>query len=112
MIDPESIPKLIAAGPIEVAPLAYMRGRAQPLTAKVLTPDGWRRIGDLTVGDLVVASDRLPTPVLGVYPQGRKEIYRVTTQDGGSTLACGEHLWTVRTPDDRGHRRPRRVVQT
>src|SRR5690349_9790185 len=27
MIDPESIPKLIAAGTIEIAPLAYMRGR-------------------------------------------------------------------------------------
>jgi phosphate starvation-inducible PhoH-like protein len=27
MIDPESIPKLLAAGTIEVAPLAYMRGR-------------------------------------------------------------------------------------
>jgi len=112
MLDPDSIPRLMQAGTIEVAPLAYMRGRAQPLTAKVLTPDGWRRIGDLTVGDLVVASDGLPTPVLGVYPQGRKEIYRVTTQDGGSTLACGEHLWTVRTPDDRGHRRPPRGVQT
>ena len=28
MIDPESIPKLISAGTIEVAPLAYMRGRS------------------------------------------------------------------------------------
>src|SRR5215203_3195244 len=82
MIDPESIPKLLAAGTIEVAPLAYMRGRAQPLTAKVLTPSGWRQIGDLTVGDLVVGSDGLPTPVLGVYPQGRKPVYQVTTQDG------------------------------
>jgi phosphate starvation-inducible PhoH-like protein len=27
MIDPESIPRLMAAGTIEVAPLAYMRGR-------------------------------------------------------------------------------------
>ena len=27
MVDPESIPKLLAAGTIEVAPLAYMRGR-------------------------------------------------------------------------------------
>ena len=27
MLDPESIPQLIAAGTIEVAPLAYMRGR-------------------------------------------------------------------------------------
>jgi phosphate starvation-inducible protein PhoH and related proteins len=112
MIDPESIPKLIAAGTIEVAPLAYMRGRAQPLTAKVLTPAGWRQIGDLTVGDMVVGSDGWPTPVLGVHPQGRKPVYRVTTQDGASTLACGEHLWTVRTPDGRSHGRPSRVVQT
>jgi phosphate starvation-inducible PhoH-like protein len=112
MIDPESIPKLIAAGTIEVAPLAYMRGRAQPLTAKVLTPDGWRQIGDLRVGDLVVGSNGLPTPVLGVYPQGRKPVFKVTTQDGASTLACGEHLWTVRTPDDRSHGRPSRVLQT
>jgi phosphate starvation-inducible PhoH-like protein len=112
MIDPDSIPKLIAAGTIEVAPLAYMRGRAQPLTANVLTPDGWRQIGDLAVGDLVVGSNGLPTPVLGVYPQGRKQVYRVTTQDGASTLACGEHLWTVRTPDDRSHGRPSRVLQT
>jgi phosphate starvation-inducible PhoH-like protein len=112
MIDPESIPKLIAAGTIEVAPLAYMRGRAQPLTAKVLTPAGWRTIGDLAIGDLVVGSNGWPTPVLGVYPQGRKPIYRVTTQDGASTLACGEHLWTVTTPDDRSHGRPSRVLQT
>jgi phosphate starvation-inducible PhoH-like protein len=112
MIDPESIPKLMAAGTIEVAPLAYMRGRAQPLTAKVLTPDGWRPIGDLAVGDLVVGSDGLPTHVLGVYSQGRKPVFRVTAQDGASTVACGEHLWTVRTPDDRSHGRPSRVLQT
>src|SRR3989440_7759681 len=112
MLDPDSIPKLMTAGTIEVAPLAYMRGRAQPLTAKVLTPDGWRPIGDLAVGDLVVGSDGLPTPVLGVYPQGSKPVYRVTTQDGASTLACGEHLWTVRTPDDRSHGRASRVLQT
>jgi phosphate starvation-inducible PhoH-like protein len=112
MLDPESIPRLMAAGTIEVAPLAYMRGRAQPVSQPVLTPDGWRPIGELRVGDLVVGSDGLPTPVLGVYPQGRKAVYRLTTQDGASTLACGEHLWTVRTPSDRSHGRGWRVVQT
>jgi phosphate starvation-inducible protein PhoH and related proteins len=111
MVDPESIPKLMAAGTIEVAPLAYMRGRAQPLDSRVLTPDGWRRFGDLAVGDLVTGSNGQPTPVIGVYPQGRKEVFRLTTQDGASTVACGEHLWTVRTPEDK--RRDRwRTVQT
>ncbi|MFG3000143.1 PhoH family protein [Streptomyces sp. NPDC048340] len=112
MIDPDSIPRLMAAGTIEVAPLAYMRGRAQPIFTKVLTPDGWRPIGDLQVGDLVVGSNGEPTPVLGVYPQGEKDIYRVTAQDGSWTLCCGEHLWTVRTRADKRRDKPWRVLET
>ncbi|MFJ7203138.1 PhoH family protein [Streptomyces sp. NPDC098789] len=112
MIDPDSIPRLMAAGTIEVAPLAYMRGRAQPVFTKVLTPDGWRPMGDLRVGDLVVGSNGEPTPVLGVYPQGEKDIYRVTAQDGSWTLCCGEHLWTVRTASDRRRDKPWRVLET
>jgi phosphate starvation-inducible PhoH-like protein len=112
MLDPDSIPRLMAAGTIEVAPLAYMRGRAQPVFTKVLTPEGWRPIGELGVGDLVVGSDGEPTPVLGVYPQGEKDIYRVTAQDGSWTLCCGEHLWTVRTASDRRRDKPWRVLET
>jgi phosphate starvation-inducible PhoH-like protein len=112
MMDPEAIPKLMAAGVIEVAPLAYMRGRAQPLFTKVLTPEGFRPIGDLAVGDLVIGSDGRPTPVLGVYPQGPKEIYRVHTQDGASTLASADHLWSVYTRDDRRRNKPPRVLET
>lgn len=33
-------------------------------------------------------------------------------QDGASTLACGEHLWFVTTPDDRRHGKAGRVLQT
>jgi phosphate starvation-inducible protein PhoH and related proteins len=112
MVDPDSIPRLLTAGTIEVAPLAYMRGRAQPTGTPVLTPDGFRPIGDLRVGDLVTGSDGTPTPVLGVYPQGRKPIYRVTAQDGASTLACAEHLWSVTTRSDHRHGKPGRVLQT
>ncbi|MGV9582844.1 PhoH family protein [Nocardia farcinica] len=112
MMDPEAIPKLMAAGVIEVAPLAYMRGRAQPLHTRVLTPSGFRPIGDLLVGDQVIGSNGRPTEVLGVYPQGFKEIYRVTTQDGASTLASGDHLWSVYTRDDRRRGKPARVLQT
>lgn len=112
MVDPESIPRLTQAGTIEVAPLAYMRGRAQPVTTRVLTPEGFRPIGELRVGDLVVGSNGEPTPVLGVYPQGEKQIYRVTAQDGASVLCCGDHLWTVRTAADRRRDKPWRVLET
>ena len=112
MLDPDSIPRLMAAGTIEIAPLAYMRGRSQPVDTPVLTPDGFRQIGELAVGDLVIGSDGKPTPVLGVYPQGEKDIYRVTAQDGGSTLASGDHLWAVATRDDRRRGKPLRVLTT
>ncbi|KOX12974.1 PhoH [Saccharothrix sp. NRRL B-16348] len=112
MVDPESIPRLTQAGTIEVAPLAYMRGRAQPVFTNVLTPEGFRPIGSLQVGDLVIGSNGEPTPVLGVFPQGVKDVYRVTAQDGASTLACGDHLWTVRTRSDRRRNKPWRVLKT
>jgi phosphate starvation-inducible protein PhoH and related proteins len=112
MMDAELVPKLMSAGVIEVAPLAYMRGRAQPVFTKVLTPNGFRPIGELRIGDSVIGSDGRPTEVLGVYPQGFKEIYRVYTQDGSSTLASGDHLWSVYTRKDRSSGKPPRVLQT
>ena len=112
MIDPDSIPKLMSAGTIEIAPLAYMRGRAQSTDTPVLTPDGLRPIGSLAVGDLVIGSNGKPTPVIGVYPQGEKDIYRLTTQDGASTLCSGDHLWAVTTRDDRRRGKPFRVLET
>jgi phosphate starvation-inducible protein PhoH and related proteins len=112
MIDAEQIGRMMERGTIEVAPLAYMRGRAQPFDSQVLTPDGFRPIGSLRVGDLVVGANGLPTPVLGVYPQGRKEVFRVQTQDGASTLCCAEHLWAVTTAADRRRGRPARVLET
>jgi phosphate starvation-inducible protein PhoH and related proteins len=112
MLEPERVNQHLERGVIEVAPLAFMRGRAQPLDQQVLTPSGFRAIGSLRVGDLVTGSDGRPTPVLGVYPQGRREVFRVRAQDGASTTCCGEHLWFVTTPYDRRHGKPGRVVQT
>jgi phosphate starvation-inducible PhoH-like protein len=112
MMDPEVIGKLMSDGVIEVAPLGYMRGRAQPVFTKVLTPKGFRPIGELRVGDPVIGSDGRPTLVAGVYPQGFKQIYRVYTQDGSSTLASEDHLWAVYTHADRCRGKPARVLQT
>src|SRR3989442_3118386 len=112
LMPPERFARAQERGEIEVAPLAYMRGRAQPLFSKVLTPAGFRSLGTLAVGDLVIGSDGRPTRVLGIYPQGRKQVYRVQTQDGASTLCCGEHLWAVATRDDRRRSRPLRLLET
>lgn len=73
-------------------------GKAQPLDAGILTPDGWVRMADISVGDQVIGSDGKPTEVLGVYPQGLKEIFEVSFTDGSSTECCDEHLWAVNAP--------------
>jgi phosphate starvation-inducible PhoH-like protein len=112
MTGADTLSSLIERGTVEVAPLAFMRGRAQPYSSKVLTPAGFRPIGELAVGDLVIGSDGLPTPVLGVYPQGRKDVFRVRAQDGASTVCCGEHLWSVLTPADKRRGKPARVLET
>lgn len=112
MLDPDRVNEYFERGIIEVAPLAFMRGRAQPLSRKVLTPEGFIRMEHLRVGDLVIGSDGHPTPVLGVYPQGEKEVFRLRAQDGSETVCCGEHLWQVFTASDRRRGKPGRVLET
>lgn len=70
-------------------------GKAQPLDAKILTPNGWTTMGDIKVGDNVLTPEGKVVNVIGVYPQGEKDIYKITFKDGRNTEACGEHLWKV-----------------
>jgi phosphate starvation-inducible PhoH-like protein len=112
MLEPDRVSQHLERGVIEVAPLAFMRGRCQPVSTPVLTPSGFRPIGALRVGDLVIGSGGQPTPVIGVYPQGRKPVFRLGAQDGASTLCCADHLWHVFTASDRRRGKPGRVLQT
>src|SRR5580693_4467544 len=42
-------------------------GKAQPLDAKILTPNGWTTMGALAVGDHVIGEDGKPHRVTGVF---------------------------------------------
>lgn len=70
-------------------------GKAQPLDAKVLTPTGWVRIGDLQVGDKVYTPSRKVVSVKNIYPQGIQPTLTVFTTDGAKTRATPDHLWKV-----------------
>lgn len=70
-------------------------GKAQVNTTKIPLPHGGEKdLGDIEVGDHVL--DRLgqPTKVLGVYPQGKLDVYEVTLTDGRKTYCNDEHLWS------------------
>ena len=70
-------------------------GKAQPLYSMIKTFNGWKTMGELKLGDRLASIDGKESFVDGIYPQGEKEIYRVTFSDGRSTCCCGDHLWNV-----------------
>jgi len=71
-------------------------GKAQPLSAQILTPYGWTTMGEITVGQRICNTDGSWSTVLGVFPQGELDVYEITFSDGSKTRCCGEHLWAVR----------------
>ena len=71
------------------------KGYEQPYSEDVLTPTGFRKMGDLEAGDLVMNPGGQPTVILEVVEQGMKDVYEVEFQDG-RTVRCGEnHLWST-----------------
>lgn len=56
---------------------------------------GWKQIGDLRIGDILIDRYGKETNVIGIHPGGVKRLYRLTFSDGRSTEAGAEHLWTV-----------------
>ena len=70
-------------------------GKAQPLTSRVLTPNGYKLMGNMRIGDYVIGGDGLPHKVIGVYPQGIRPVYKVEFSNGTSCECDIDHLWNV-----------------
>lgn len=70
-------------------------GKMEIVDNQVFTPYGRVRIGDLKIGDKIIGSNGKPCNIIGVYPQGVKDLYKITFNDGYSILVGREHLWSV-----------------
>jgi phosphate starvation-inducible protein PhoH and related proteins len=103
---------LIANDAVEIAPLAYMRGRAQPLSSIIQSPLGPVRMGDIRPGDTVLGSNGRSIEVTGVFPQGKRQVYRVSFSDDISALVSGDHLWVSQTRSEKKHRKGFTVKST
>lgn len=79
-------------------------GKRQPLDEPVLTPDGWKTMGDIRTGDFVIAADGRPTRVVGVFNEAHAPVYKVTFSDGRFVRCDPDHLWEVtRRAADKRH---------
>lgn len=70
-------------------------GKIQPFDSQIVTPNGYKNMGDIKVGDYVIGKNGKPTKVIGVYPHKNWEFYKVTFSDGVQTECGKEHLWNV-----------------
>lgn len=75
-------------------------GKALSNDTKVRTPDGFKPIGEMQVGDLVIGGDGNSHKVSGVFPQGKKTAYKIVLSDGQTILCCKDHLWNVKVVRD------------
>jgi hypothetical protein len=72
-------------------------GKAQPNCTIIPTLNGFKNMGEIKVGDYVFNRKGQPVRVLGVYPQGKKPIYKLWFSDGREAFSCEDHLWTYVT---------------
>lgn len=70
-------------------------GKALSVNELVLTPNGFIRMGDIKLGDKVIGRDGCQHNVIGVFPQGIRQLYRVSFANGSSCICDDEHLWGV-----------------
>lgn len=71
--------------------------KALALDTPIPTPDGWKRMGDLRVGDRVFDENGKPCNVTWVSPIWRQRpVYRVSTDCGDEIIADQDHEWFVR----------------
>ncbi len=71
--------------------------KALDLDTPIPTPSGWKRMGDLRVGDQVFDENGKTCNVTWVSPIWRdRPVYKVTTDCGDEIIADRDHEWLVR----------------
>lgn len=75
-------------------------GKALLDSELIYTPYGPKKIGFADIGDIIYGDDGKLTTVVGVYPQGFVDMYKVTFEDGRSIVCCGQHQWNVKYHGD------------
>lgn len=76
-------------------------GKALTIETDIITPTGNKKMKDIHVGDKVIGWDGKPCNVIGEYPQGELETYKITFDDGTQIECCENHLWIYKTPHSR-----------
>jgi Rad3-related DNA helicase/serine/threonine protein kinase len=89
-------------------------GKALDVETPIATPTGWKRMGDMVVGDSVFDEQGHPTHVTAAFEvMYNRPCYEVVFSDGSSLIADAEHEWiSYACADCSRMKRPRAAVYT
>lgn len=80
----------------KVLSLQTGKGKLNRVDEPILTPSGWRLMGDLVPGDKVKTPDDSVVDVIGVFPQGEMPTVIFDFGQGVESASGYEHLWEVK----------------
>jgi len=88
-------------------------GKALALDTALPTPTGWTTMGEVAVGDEVVAADGTPTRVVAVTEvMVDRPCYEVVFDDGTAVVADAQHQWATQDRSERRRGSPPRIRTT
>lgn len=87
-------------------------GKALPNSTKIPTPEGWKAVGDIKVGDQLFDAFGKPTSVRAVFPQGQQDVWEVIFKDGRTAKCNKDHLWSYCTEAQRTESKLNRMFKT
>ena len=86
-------------------------GKANPVNTPVATPSGFRKMGDLEVGDLICTPYDGVQKVSGIYEQGINTIYSFHFDDGTTVDCMDNHrFWAKTRPNGKYHEMTAREI--
>ena len=99
--------KIIAEDKIECALGGSIGcGKAACLDSYLVGPNGYFKMKDVKVGDLVAGQDGKFYHVTSIWPQGKIPVYKITFSDHTSVRCSIDHLWNVRRTDRPSKKQP------
>lgn len=74
----------------------HLLGNAQPMYSKIMKADGtYYEMKDVQLGDKIKSPTEGETEVVGIFPQGKRDIFEIELDDGRKVRSSDNHLWKV-----------------
>ena len=79
-------------------------GKAEPYSRNIPSINGFTKMGNLKVGDVIFDRRGYPTTVTDIFEQGIQDVYKVTFSDNRIAYCVKDHLWTILDPEYKSFR--------